>query len=45
MKTDTFWNAVKQFKTDNPTRCYLAPVRAELSSLIFNFLLAKKAVR
>ena len=25
MKTDTFWNAVKKFKQDKPTKCGLTP--------------------
>ncbi len=28
MKTDTFWNAVKKFKQDKPTKCGLTPATA-----------------
>ncbi len=40
MKTDTFWNAVKKFKQDKPTKCGLTPATAaqidHYTSLVLN---------
>lgn len=40
IKTDTFWNAVKKYKTDNPTKCNLTQVTItqidHLTSLVLN---------